>query len=571
MFKDSKIYVAGHTGLLGSALIRKLSEQGYSRVVTRSHAELDLTDKRAVFDFFSIENPEYVFLAAGKVGGIVSNKTYPADYLHINLAIQDNVFEASQKYEIRRLLFYGSSCIYPKFSPQPIKEQYLLTAPLEETSEGYATAKIAGIIACRVYNQQSRSRSTSGQTNRFIALVPSNMYGPNDNFNLESCHVLSALIRRFHESKINHTESVTLWGSGTPRREFIFSEDVAEASLFAMEHIEQLENRHYNVGTGVDYSIKELTASVAEIVGYEGKVLWDTSKPDGAPRKLLDSSRFLSLGWRPTVSIDEGIRKTYQWYQRREQKSEVRKPRCTSGSSVLCPSKIQAVILAGGLGARLKSVVSDKPKVLAEVLNRPFLAYLLDQVSSAGIREVVLCTGYMAGQVKERFGQFYGHLYILYSTEKQPLGTGGALRLALPRLWSETVLIMNGDSYTDLDLGVYVDWFFRKNGDVALILTKVPNTARYGRVTINQDECITAFDEKGTSSDAGWINAGIYLMKKSLLASIPADRPYSLEREFFPALTGKKLLGYRAKGRFIDIGTPASYVAAEEFFAVKSL
>ncbi|NQT01730.1 MAG: GDP-L-fucose synthase [Planctomycetes bacterium] len=309
MFKNSKIYVAGHTGLLGSAISRKLKEHGNSRVIEKAHIELDLTDKRAVFEFFSTERPEYVFLCAGKVGGIVSNKTYPADYLHINIAIQDNVFEAAQKYEVKHLLFYGSSCIYPKFSLQPIKEEYLLNGPLEETSEGYATAKIAGITACKAYNLQY-------QTNRFIALIPNSMYGPNDNFNIESCHVLSALIYRFHEAKISNTQSVTLWGSGKPRREFIFSEDVAEASLFAMEHVEQLENRHYNVGTGVDYSIEELAASVAETVGYEGKILWDMSKPDGAAQKLLDSSKFLSLGWEPTVNMEEGLKRTYEWYLR---------------------------------------------------------------------------------------------------------------------------------------------------------------------------------------------------------------------------------------------------------------
>lgn len=234
------------------------------------------------------------------------------------------------------------------------------------------------------------------------------------------------------------------------------------------------------------------------------------------------------------------------------------------------PSEIQAVILAGGLGKRLKSVVSDKPKVLSEVLNRPFLAYLLEQVSSAGIQEVVLCTGYMAGQVRDRFGEAYGHLRILYSTEEKPLDTGGALRFALPYLWSDTALVMNGDSYTDVDLSVFVDRFFRKDGQAALILTKVPDTARYGRVTVGQDERITAFDEKGTGSDAGWINAGIYLMKKSLIATIPVGRPYSLEHEFFPSLVGKKLFGFRSEGRFIDIGTPSSYEAAEEFFEAES-
>ena len=577
MFKDSKIYIAGHTGLLGSALIKKLTKYGCNKIVTRSHAELDLTDKGAVLDFFSTEKPEYVFLAAGKVGGIISNKTYPADYLHINLAIQDNVFEAACRRTsgVKHMLFYGSSCIYPKFSTQPIKEEHLLTAPLEETSEGYAVAKIAGIIACRAYNQQYR-------TNRFIALVPNTMYGPNDNFNLEDCHVLSALIRRFHEAKISKTESVTLWGSGTPRREFVFSEDVAEASIFVMQSAEQLENRHYNVGSGIDYSIQELTESIAEIVGYKGDIIWDKSKPDGTPKKLLDSSRLLSLGWKPAISFKEGLKRIYQWYLMRQQKSEVKKQNsvlCPSVfakatpdklSSVFCPSEIQAVILAGGLGRRLRSAVSDKPKVLAEVLDRPFLEYLLDQLSSAGIREVVLCTGYMACQVIERFGQTYKNMHLIYSMEEQQLGTGGALRFALPHLWSDTILVMNGDSYTDMDLSAYMNWFFQRNGDVALSLTKVSNTARYGSVTVDTNGQITAFNEKGTRESSGWINAGIYLMKKSIIASIPADRPYSLESEFFPSLIGNKLLGFRSVGRFIDIGTPTSYMEAEEFFTVKS-
>ena len=310
MLKNSKIYVAGHTGLLGSALVGKLTERGYNQVTIKTHKELDLTDKRAVFEFFLAEKPEYVFLSAGKVGGIISNKTYPAEYLHINIAIQDNVFEAAQKFKVKHLLFYGSSCIYPKQSRQPMKEEYLLTGPLEETSKGYATAKLAGIIACKAYNQQYK-------TNRFIALVPNSIYGPNDNFDPENSHVLSALIQRFHKAKVDHAESVTLWGSGTPRREFVFSEDVAEASLFTMQYTDRLENSHYNVGTGVDYSIQELAASIAKTIGYGGKVLWDTNKPDGAPRKLLDSSRFLSLGWKHTVSIEEGLRKTYEWYQKK--------------------------------------------------------------------------------------------------------------------------------------------------------------------------------------------------------------------------------------------------------------
>lgn len=232
-------------------------------------------------------------------------------------------------------------------------------------------------------------------------------------------------------------------------------------------------------------------------------------------------------------------------------------------------SDITVVILAGGLGTRLQSVVSDKPKVLAEVLGRPFLAYLLDQISLAGGRKVVICTGYMGGQVRERLGDISSSLCLLYSREEEPLGTGGALRLALPCLCSDTILVMNGDSYMDTDLCAYVDWFFRQSREAALLLTKVLDTARYGKVTVGQDENITAFDEKGRSSGAGWINAGMYLMKKSLIASIPVGRAYSLEREFFPTLAGRRLFGFRAEGRFIDIGTPKSYAMAEDFFAVK--
>ncbi len=229
-------------------------------------------------------------------------------------------------------------------------------------------------------------------------------------------------------------------------------------------------------------------------------------------------------------------------------------------------SETQAVILAGGLGSRLHPVVSDRPKVLAEVRERPFLSYLLDQISSAGVLKAVICTGYMGGQVREMFGDAYGPLRLRYSREQKPLGTGGALRLALPIFSSDAILVMNGDSYTDVDLGAYVDWFFRKNREISLVLTKVSDTTRYGNVTINGDECITAFAEKGRSSCAGWINAGIYLMKKSLIESVPEGRPYSLERELFPSMVGKKLFGFRNEGRFIDIGTPEAYNLAEDFF-----
>jgi GDP-L-fucose synthase len=306
--QNSRIYVAGHTGLLGSALMRVLEKEGYRNVITKTHTELDLTDKIAVEAFFAQQRIEYVFLCAGKVGGIVGNKTYPARFLHVNLAIQDNVFEAANRNNVKQVIFYGSSCTYPKVCPQPMKESYWLTGAIEETSMGYAAAKIAGMIACKSYNIECA-------TQRFICVVPNSMYGPFDNFDLENSHVFSALLRKFHEAKRNHEKSITLWGSGTPRREFIFSEDVAEASLFLMKNADRLENSHYNLGTGEDYSIKELAQSIAKVVGFEGEIFWDTSKPDGTPRKLLDSSRFLSLGWQPSMMLERGLEKTYAWYK----------------------------------------------------------------------------------------------------------------------------------------------------------------------------------------------------------------------------------------------------------------
>ena len=307
MKKDSKIYVAGHTGLLGSMLIEKLKENGFNNVITRTHEELDLTESREVKRFLGLTRPEYVFLAAGKTGGVMANKTYPAGFLRVNLAIQNNVFEAAQIYEVNHLVFYGSSCIYPKNSIQPIKENYLLTGELEDTSKAYATAKIAGIIACSVYNSQYN-------TKRFVAIVPNTMYGSNDNFDLDTSHVLPALIRRFHYAKEKKEKKVELWGSGKPRREFIFVEDVANASIFAMENADRLENRHYNIGTGVDYSIKELAKIIAEVVGYKGEITWDTTRPDGAAQKLLDSSDFQMLGLKPSVSLEAGLRLTYEGY-----------------------------------------------------------------------------------------------------------------------------------------------------------------------------------------------------------------------------------------------------------------
>lgn len=307
MDKDARIYVAGHTGLLGSAIVKRLTHSGYLNIITRTHLELDLTDQQAVYDFFKREKPEYVFLAAALVGGIMANKTSPATFLHTNIAIQDNVFEAATKNEVRNLVFYGSSCMYPKYCPQPIKEEYFMTGEIEDTSEGYAIAKMAGIIACKSYNTQF-------QNNRFIALIPNSMYGPNDHFDLENSHVLSALIRKFHDAKIQGEKTVTLWGSGTPKREFIFHEDVAEASIFAMYNADKLQNMHYNIGFGVEFSIKELAQIISKIVGFYGEITWDITKPDGTPRKLFDSSRFLQLGWRPSTEIEAGIKKTYEWF-----------------------------------------------------------------------------------------------------------------------------------------------------------------------------------------------------------------------------------------------------------------
>jgi len=307
MKRDSRIYIAGHTGLLGRALLERLREKGYTNLITIPHSELSLTDREAVDAFFREERPEYVFLAAGMTGGIAANKKYPAEFLHTNIAIQDSLFESAQRYEVRHLVFYGSSCIYPKHTPQPIREEYLFEGSIEETSAAYAIAKTAGVIACKAYNNQY-------ETNRFIALVPNSIFGPGDNYDLDNSHVLSALIRRFHEAREGGSDRVTLWGSGAPMREFIFSEDVADASIFAMEQGDQMENRHYNVGTGVELSIKELAETVASIIGYHGEIIWDREKPDGTPRKLLDSSRFMTLGWRPSVTLKEGLRVTSQWF-----------------------------------------------------------------------------------------------------------------------------------------------------------------------------------------------------------------------------------------------------------------
>lgn len=312
MYKNAKIYVAGHTGLLGSALVRCLESSGFRNILTRTREELDLTMQEPVERFFREERPDYVFLCAGLTGGILANKTYPADFLHTNIAIQDNVFQAAQRWDVERLIFYGSSCVYPKDCPQPIKEEYLCAGEIEETSAAYSAAKTAGIIACRSYNSQFNNH-------RFVALIPNSMYGPNDNFNLESAHVLSALLRRFHEAKVTGKTRVVLWGSGRPQREFIFSQDVSEASIFAMKNAEKLKNVHYNIGTGMDYSIKKLAEIVSRTVGFEGEIDWDRTKPDGAPKKLLDSSKFMKLGWAPSTALEDGLRVTYQWYREKNE------------------------------------------------------------------------------------------------------------------------------------------------------------------------------------------------------------------------------------------------------------
>ena len=315
MFKGSRIYVAGHTGLLGCALLKKLQARGCTDIIIRTHARLDLTRQAAVDRFFKKEKPECVFLAAGLTGGIVANKAHPAKFLHANIAIQDAIFEASIKYGVKRVMFYGSSCMYPRESSQPIEEDFLLSGKIEESSAGYAIAKIAGVLACRSYNAEHRK-------NTFIALVPNTMYGPHDDFDPERAHVVAALMSKFHQARMKNEKNVVLWGSGKPRREFIFSEDVADASLFVMTHADRLQNRHYNIGTGKDYSIKELAGIMAGIVGYTGRVVWDTTKPDGAPRKLLDSGDFSKLGWKPRITLEEGLRVTYAWYLRHIQRKK---------------------------------------------------------------------------------------------------------------------------------------------------------------------------------------------------------------------------------------------------------
>ncbi|MDT8443949.1 MAG: GDP-L-fucose synthase [Desulfuromonadales bacterium] len=337
MKKKSKIFVAGAEGLVGSAIVRRLKTDGYSNLLTPESSDLDLTDQRAVAAFFSAQQPEYVFMAAAKVGGIHANNTYPADFIHINLMIQNNAIDQAYRNGVKRLLFLGSSCIYPKAAAQPMSEDALLTGPLESTNEPYALAKIAGLKMCEAYNRQYGTQ--------FVAVMPTNLYGPGDNFHPENSHVLPALIRRFHEAKImgrgvpdaarkgqTNQDSVVIWGTGTPMREFLYVDDMADGCVFVMELDDATLAREMlsypkpcfvNLGTGIDVTIRELAETVKEVVGFKGGLIFDPSKPDGTMRKLLDVSRAKALGWQAKVSLREGLEKTYQWFL--ENESRVRK------------------------------------------------------------------------------------------------------------------------------------------------------------------------------------------------------------------------------------------------------
>lgn len=302
MEKNAKIYVAGHRGMVGSAIYRKLVKEGYTNLISRTSAELDLRNQQDVKDFFESEKPEYVFLAAAKVGGIVANNTYRADFLYENLSIQNNVIHQAYKTGVKKLMFLGSSCIYPKLAPQPLKEEYLLTGLLEETNEPYAIAKIAGIKMCDAYRAQYNCN--------FISVMPTNLYGYNDNYHPQNSHVLPALIRKFHEAKINEAEEVTIWGSGSPMREFLFADDLAEACYFLMQN--HNEPGFLNIGTGEDLTIKDLALLIKHVIGFEGVLTFDSSKPDGTPRKLMDVSKLHELGWKHKILLEEGIKLAYQ-------------------------------------------------------------------------------------------------------------------------------------------------------------------------------------------------------------------------------------------------------------------
>lgn len=304
MNKNSKIYVAGHRGLVGSAILRNLQEKGFNNIICRTHKELDLTNQNEVRKFFEEERPEYVFLAAAKVGGIHANNTYPADFIYENLMIQNNVIKAAHDFEVKKLLFLGSTCIYPKMAPQPIKEDYLLTGSLEETNEAYAVAKIAGLEMCKFFKRQ--------YGDNFISCMPTNLYGPNDNFDLKNSHVLPALIRKFHEAKVNNSEVVEVWGTGKPLREFLYVDDMADACVFLMENYDG--EQHVNIGTGVEVSIRELAETVKEVVGFEGELVFNTDMPDGTPRKLTTVDKLNDLGWKYNIELKRGIELSYNWF-----------------------------------------------------------------------------------------------------------------------------------------------------------------------------------------------------------------------------------------------------------------
>ena len=305
MDKSSKIYIAGHRGMVGSAIHRRLLQEGYQHIITRTSKELDLRVQEPVNEFFETERPDYVFLAAAKVGGIMANNTYRADFLYENLMIQNNVIHSAYATGVKKLLFLGSSCIYPKMAPQPLKEEYLLTGPLEHTNEPYAIAKIAGIKLCDAYRDQYGCN--------FISVMPTNLYGPNDNYDLQNAHVLPTFIRKFHEAKLNNSPEVVIWGSGTPRREFLHADDLADACVFLMKTYN--EAGLVNIGTGEDLTITELAHMIRDVVGYTGNIVYDATKPDGTPRKLMDVSKLSSWGWRYAIDLRNGLEQVYQDYQ----------------------------------------------------------------------------------------------------------------------------------------------------------------------------------------------------------------------------------------------------------------
>jgi len=307
--KSSKIYIAGHRGMVGSGIVRCLQNQGFTNIITRTSKQLDLRNQQAVMNFYALEKPEYVVLAAAKVGGILANNTYRAEFLHDNLAIQNNIIHQAYTHKVKKLLFLGSSCIYPKMAPQPLKEDYLLTGPLEPTNEPYAIAKITGIKMCEAYRDQYGCN--------FISAMPTNLYGINDNYHPENSHVLPALIRKFHEAKVSNTDAVMIWGDGSPEREFLYADDLAEALVYLLKNYN--EKQFVNVGYGSDISIKDLAHSIKEVIGYTGKMNFDSSKPNGTPKKLMDSKRMSELGWKPKVSLKEGIALAYNDFLKNHQ------------------------------------------------------------------------------------------------------------------------------------------------------------------------------------------------------------------------------------------------------------